>query len=336
MLAFCIEVNSNFMFKIKYKPPTKPSPPKPELIQYNDPPVADMAIILVYFNPCKYRRIIQNALTVKHLLDYAQIPYFIAEIKHDSDTNHLFCKSDNVFQYSSNSYLFYKENLIRIVETKLPDNFTKLCILDFDIFFDNPDWYSVVSEKLNSVQVVQPFTKAHFLNIDYSVHEVKTNCVDKKTRDPIDYATEHTGFVWAFTREWYRAYNFDDMFISAGGDTIFANNITKRSFTDLGSRFYYKYRLDAKLHTEDVSYDSCDLNVYHLNHGPLVNRQYVNINYNIDLVFQKNNIDSIETLMIRREDGILEYHEKYIELFNSVMLAYFKIRDDDKETKVSL
>jgi hypothetical protein len=216
------------MFKIKYKPQSKPSPPKPELIQYNKPPVADMAIILVYFNPCKYRRIIQNALTVKHLLDCARIPYFIAEIKHDSDINHLFCKSDNVFQYSSNSYLFYKENLIRIVETKLPDNFTKLCILDFDIFFDNPDWYSVVSEKLNSVQVVQPFTKAHFLNIDYSVHEVKTNCVDKKTRDPIDYSTEHTGFVWAFTREWYRAYNFDDMFISAGGDTIFANNITKR------------------------------------------------------------------------------------------------------------
>lgn len=319
------------MFKIKYKPPPKPKPivPKPELVQYNQPQTKDMAIILVYFNPCKYRRIIQNALTVKHQLDCAQIPYFIAEIKHDSDSQYLFHKSDNVFQCSSNTYLFYKENLIRIAETKLLDNFTKICILDFDIFFDNLDWYSIVSDKLNSVQVVQPFTKAHFLNIDYSVHEVKTNCVDKKTLDPIDYTAEHTGFVWAFTREWYKTYNFDDMFISAGGDTIFANNITKRVFTDIGSRFYYKYRLNAKLHTEDVSYDSCDLNVYHMNHGPLVNRQYANINLTISTVFSKNNIDSIETIMNRREDGILEFHEKYAELFNSVMLTYFKTRDDD-------
>lgn len=317
------------MFKFKIKQPEKPSLPKPELTQYNTPVTKDMAIILVYFNPCKYRRIIQNALTVKHLFDCAQIPYFIGEIKHDSDSQYLFCKSDNVFQYSSNSYLFYKENLIRIVETKLPENFTKICIIDFDIFFDNPDWYSVVSEKLNTVQVVQPFKKAHFLNIDYSVHEVKTNCVDNKTKDPIDYLVEHTGFVWAFTREWYKTYDFDDMFISAGGDTIFANNITKRLFSDIGSIFYYKYRVGVKLYTEDVSYDSCDLNVYHLNHGPLVKRQYVNINYNIDLVFSKKNIESIETVMIRRKDGILEYHEKYIELFNSIMLTYFKIRDDD-------
>ncbi len=319
------------MFKHKYKSPPKPSPFKPELIQYNKPPLGDMAIIVVYFNPCKYRRIIQNALTVKHQLDCAQIPYFIAEIKHDSDANYLFQKSDNVFQYTSNSYLFYKENLIRIVETKLPDNFTKLCILDFDIFFDNPDWYSVVSEKLNLVQVVQPFTKAHYLNIDYSVHEVKTNCVDNKTRDPIDYTTEHSGFVWAFTREWYRTYNFDDMFISGYGDTIFANNITKRGFTDVASIFYFKYRLGVKLYTDVVSYDSCDLNIYHLNHGPLVNRQYANINYNISLVFSKNNIDSIEKVLVRRDDGILEYHKKHHELFNSVMISYFKLRDDDSK-----
>ena len=128
--------------------------PKPKLIQYNRPVTKDMAILFVYFNPCKYRRIIQNVLTVKHQMDCAQIPYFIGEIKHDSDSQYLFCKSDNVFQYSSNSYMFYKENLIRVVEPMIPSSFTKICIMDFDILFDNPDWYSVVSEKLNSMKAI--------------------------------------------------------------------------------------------------------------------------------------------------------------------------------------
>ena len=98
-----------------FKKPSNSNLPKPHLIQYNTPDVKDMAIIFVYFNPCKYRRIIQNVLTVKHQMDCAKIPYFIGEIKHDSDSEYLFSKSDNVFQYSSNSYMFYKENLIRVI-----------------------------------------------------------------------------------------------------------------------------------------------------------------------------------------------------------------------------
>ncbi len=319
----------NFNFKKTFKS----NLPKPQLIRYNTPVTKDLAIILVYFNPCKYRRIIQNVLTVKHQMDCAQIPYFIGEIKHDSESEYLFSKSDNVFQYSSNSYMFYKENLIRVIEPLIPSCFTKICILDFDIFFDNPDWYSVISEKLNTVQVVQPFTHAHYLNIDYSVHQVKTNCVDKKTFELINYQDEHSGFVWAFTREWYKTYYFDDMFISGYGDTIFANNITKRMFTDIGSLFYYKYCVIVKPLVETVLYDSCNLNIYHLNHGPLVNRQYANINNILSVVFLKNNIESIDAVLVRRKDGILEYHEKYAELFNYILLTYFKTRDDDSMDK---
>ena len=317
------------MFKNRFKPLPKSLPPRQELIQYNTPVIQDLAIILVYFNPCKYRRIIQNVLTVKHQMDCAKIPYFIGEIKHDSDSHYLFSKSDNVFQYSSNSYMFYKENLIRVIESLIPSSFTKICILDFDIFFDNPDWYSVISRGLNSMQVLQPFKKAHFLNIDYSVHEVKTNCVDNKTTNTIDYTVEHSGFVWAFTRDWYKTYNFDDMGISACGDTIFANNITKRKYNDIGSFFYYNYRFNVKPYANVVLYDSCDLNIYHLNHGPLVNRQYTNINFVLNSTFVKYNIKSIDDVVIRRDDGILEYNKKYIDLFNNLMLEYFKIRDDD-------
>jgi hypothetical protein len=302
--------------------------PKPNLVQYNTPVTKDMAILFVYFNPCKYRRIIQNVLTVKHQMDCAQIPYFIGEIKHDSDSNYLFCKSDNVFQYSSNSYMFYKENLIRVVEPLIPSCFTKICIMDFDMLFDNPDWYSVVSEKLNSVKIVQPFKTANYLNIDYSIFESRTNCVDKKTFDPINYFFEQSGFIWAFDREWFSSYFFDDMTITGMGDTVFANNITRRSYNDAGS-FYVNFSSYIKPSTVNVPYGSCDLIVHHLNHGPLINRQYNNINQIFNSTFAQNGFKKIDDVLCRRDDGILEYKPEYLNLFNHIMLTYFKIRNDD-------
>ena len=308
--------------------PSNSNLPKPHLIQYNTPDVKDMAIIFVHFNPCKYRRIIQNVLTVKHQMDCAKIPYFIGEIKHDSDSEYLFSKSDNVFQYSSNSYMFYKENLIRVIEPLIPSCFTKICILDFDIFFDNPDWYSVISEKLNLVKIVQPFKTANYLNVDYSIFESRTNCVDNKTFEPINYKAEHTGFVWAFDRQWFSTYYFDDMIISGMGDTVLANNITKRPYNGSGS-FYVNFSSHINPSAVNAPYGSCDLNVYHLNHGPLINRQYNSINYILNLTFNQNGFKKIDDVLSRREDGILQYKPEYLPLMNSVLLSYFKVRNDD-------
>jgi hypothetical protein len=319
------------MFKIKLKKTDKPpSPilPKPDFVQYKEPQTKDMAILFVYFNPCKYRRIIQNVLTVKHQMDCAKIPYFIGEIKHDDDSSYLFSKSDNVFQYSSNSYMFYKENLIRVVEPLIPSCFTKICIMDFDIFFDNPDWYRVVSEKLNRVKIIQPFKTANYLNIDYSICDSKTNCVDKKTSDSIDYLVEHTGFVWAFDRKWFSSYHFDDIIISGMGDTVLANNITKRPYNGAGS-LYVNFSRNLKSSNVDVPYGSCNLKIYHLNHGPLINRQYNSINYILNSTFIKNGFKKIDDVLCRRDDGILQYKPEYLSLFNSILFSYFKIRNDD-------
>lgn len=318
------------MFKVISRKiePIKIESKKQKFIQYNEPFTKDMAIFLVYFNPCNYNRIIQNALSVKHFLDCAKIPYFISEIKHDSHSNYLFSKSDNVFQYSSNSYMFYKENLITTMEKKISVVFTKICIIDFDIFFDNPDWYSIISNKLNEVQVTQPFAKAHFLNHDFSIGQTKNNCIDAKTTNVINYKIEHTGFIWAFDRKWYIDYEFDDKFATGLGDTIFANNITKRIYNDFGSIFYHRFST-AKKYTEAVHYASCDLNVYHLNHGPLMNRQYSSINKMIFDIFIEHDIKTMDEIFIRRDDNILEWNLKYLKIFNDMMFEYFVNRNDD-------
>ena len=324
------------MFKLKtFK--SKPEPQqqsnctinndKLKLIHYNNPTLDDMAILLVYFNPCNYIRLSQNALLVKQLFDLAKIPYFIAEITYN-DSNYLFEPCDNIFHYSSNSYMFYKDNLIVTMEKKIPNNYTKLCIIDFDILFDNPNWYDIISVKLNSVNVTQPFKTAHFLNADFSICNIKSNCIDKKTTDCINYNLEHTGFLWGFNRIWFNNYKLNDLTITGLGDTIFANNITKRYFNDAISKFYYNISNDLR-YQEIVTYDSCDLNIYHLYHGPLQNRQYMSIHKIINDTFKNLNINKMDDILIRRSDNIIEWNPDYRDTFNTIMLNYFTIKNDD-------
>jgi hypothetical protein len=224
--------------------------------------------------------------------------------------------------------MFYKENLITTVEQRMPYKYNKLCIMDFDLFFDNPDWYSIISEKLNTVTVTQPFVRASWLNLDYTIAMTKTNCVDNQKKTTIDYRVEHPGFVWAFDREWFKEYNMGDTTINCFGDVIFANNITKRPNNDVGSYIYYKYSNDAK-YEKVVTYGSCNLNIYHLNHSPLNNRQYASINSALLKLFEKLNIENVDDVLMRRDDNILEWRPEYLDIFNDFMMKYFINRNDD-------
>ena len=285
-----------------------------------------MAIIFVYFNPCKYNRIIQNMLTVKFLFDAANIPYFIGEIKHNND-EYFFKKQENIFQYSSDSYFFYKENLINTIEKHIPYQFTKLCIMDFDILFDNSNWYKIISEILNHVNVTQPFKKAFYLNVDYTIIDIKTNCIDS-SNDFIDYTKEHTGFIWAFNRKWFCEYKLNDNCISSMGDTILSINITKKKDHNKSVKFYNLFG-NMKLYTNSVSYKSCDLNIYHLFHSPIINRQYIKLPVILIETFVSLKITSFDDVIIRREDNIIEWNKSYINIFNKIMLSYFISRNDD-------
>jgi hypothetical protein len=214
------------------------------------------------------------------------------------------------------------------MEKQISSIYSKICMIDFDIFFDNPDWYSIISDKLNRVSVTQPFTKAYYLNLDYSISTTRTNCIDKKTTDMIDYNIEHTGFIWGFDRTWFKNYKLNDKTITGLGDTILSNNITKRNDNDFGSRFYYQFSSEQK-YLDKTEYESCELNVYHLNHSPIVNRQYLSIHQILYNAFTKLNITNVDEILIRRDDNILVWNSTYLQIFNNIMFDYFTKRNDD-------
>ncbi len=297
--------------------------PKFELIHYNQPKNKDLAIMITFFNPCKSIRIQQNLLLVKHYFDLANIPYFIAELAFNNDKFFLE-KKDNILQLRSSSYMFYKENLINLLEKIIPEQYTKLCVMDCDILFDNPNWYHHISELLNTHKICQPFKNAIWLS--ESFRHTKSMPAFLITKDK----TGHTGFIWGFDRKWFQKYKLPEFAVIGGADVVFSSLFTKDNSMKLINNYSLKSFTKYKNSLSDInSVIVGDLTIYHLFHGTTINRQYLSRHDILNEELKKYNYDDIVNLIEYDDNGILQWKKECKDNMNKVMLTYFKNRSDD-------
>jgi hypothetical protein len=286
-------------------------------VRYAKPTYQDMIILIPFFNPCKSTRLLQNLLLVRHSLESAHIPYFIAEMAFGNEIHEF--SGPNVLQFRSTSYMFYKENLILSSEPLIPDEYTKLCIMDADIMFANPNWYDIVRCTLTSFNLCKPFSHAKLLNIDFTI-------LDDNFRVRSDCA--HPGFVWAYQRSWFQISGYIDLCIVGNGDCANVDHISEvASFPTLQ---YYKNEFPTMLPMPvQGSVGLCDLTVYHLYHGPKRLRQYHSRFEAIDILKKQLCLSYLEDAIVRKKNNILEWKDIYKDAFNTMFINYFQQRKDD-------
>jgi len=113
----------------------------------------DTAVCLVIFNPAESKRILMNYLYTVNLLTLQEIPWFTMELVFNEKDPEI-PVAPNVFHVRSNSYMFHKERMCRVMERKLPSKFTKVVFMDADLIFSKNSWYSDISNLLNTHDVV--------------------------------------------------------------------------------------------------------------------------------------------------------------------------------------
>jgi hypothetical protein len=290
-------------------------------LKYSEPLEKDMAIILVYFNTQQSLRIIQNLLYVKHMLDVAKIPYYIGEMSIQGSP-YLFEESPTIFHLQSNDIMFYKEVIINLIEPRIDSKYTKLCMMDADILFDNMNWYALLSAKLNHVTICHPFNSAVWLNISYnSIVRTNESCL----KNPLG----HVGLVWAFQRDWFSRYKFPNSF-NGGGDTVFKLAVCNKEACGLYP--YLANYLSNYINALPANITSAyleEVNVYHLYHGSLFNRQYVNRHVKFNTMLNKLHLSKLEDIVYYSEDGIVRWNPEHRDIFNAFMSDYLSARDDD-------
>lgn len=284
---------------------------------YQTPKTSDTAVILVHFNPAKSFRIVQNLLYVKQLLDNASIPYFIGELASVGDPFVFPTGMANIYQFRSGSHMFYKENLINCVISRAPA-YEKYVILDADVVFDEPGWVDAISEALHTYSVLQPYQFVHQLNIRFQVEATKASLCYTNGG--------HTGYAWAFRRDWWIKQGGLYMYaLIGGGDKCLAHTagielewIPKPYETDLsGGR------------PSDVSITYLPFTIWHLPHGSLLKRNYIERASRLQDAMRSLGIERLRDAVEINSDGVFEWKARYKQVMNTLMMNYFMGREDD-------
>lgn len=293
-------------------------------ISYQSPIKDDLAIGFALFNYTKSKRLVINYLYTLEKMKVANIPTFTIELVIEGQRPTI----KDAFHVYGTSYLFLKENLFRILETKIPEKYTKLLFLDADIIFDNPNWYNMLSESLDSYDIVHCFKNAQWLDITYTkfIQSEATSFVlaEDKPNTPLGKTNTghyHSGFGYAFTRSWYNAVGYIDKAIIGGGDLMFTYGIFGCKYPRQQGLSIYDSILEKwflNIQTARVSY--LPVTVYHLFHGSMKKRQYISRNE----IFKE--FENIEDAITTNNYGVYELLDKS---YNDLLLMYFSGRDDD-------
>jgi hypothetical protein len=300
---------------------------------YITPACKDVAVLLVFYNPVGFKRILNNMLYVIHTLKEKKIPYFVAECVFNNKKPQI---PDATLVVHSNSYMFYKEQLINNLEKLVPEQYTKLMIMDGDIMFDSPDWVDQISMSLDTNDIIQPFDKACWLmpgnkiirSWKYSYGYALTKNISIDYQNIHQY---HPGFAWAFKRSTFR--QMGGLYANAiigGGDMLFTFNF----FVDEIPEYWYK---DAMVTTMPIdawpAYHAnfkkiapklgiVEIRALHLFHGLSANRQYRTRYQKFAGMFDK----PWDHYIVMNKDNMTEFKDaKYREL----LLPYFKERNED-------
>lgn len=293
-------------------------------------PKKDMAICFVLFNPAQTKRILMNYFYVRNLFEQQGLPVFTLELVYKGRVPEI----PDAFHVNCDSTMFHKENLYRILETKIPCHYTKLAFLDADVYFQDPSWYTKTSEVLNKHDIVQPFETAHWLDLTYRNTILSRKAVASNEKNLWDFAF-HPGFAWCMRRDWYKKVGFFDYAISGSGDTLSSAAWLKKTFPpkfqSLPRPLVKQYKAYVSQATPRITYLK-GTEIYHLYHGSRENRQYAERHKMLDIQGE------IDDYIQKNAAGVFEWKDK--DKWNPLFLQYFKGRDDDSlsesEIKVQL
>ena len=279
----------------------------------------DMAICLVVFNPSKTKRILMNYFYAKNQFDLQKLPVFTIELIYNDQPHEI----PNAFHVKTNSIMFHKENLYRVLETKIPKKYKKLAFLDCDILFPDPSWYSKTSKLLDEYDVVQPFETAHWMDLTYTQIELSRKTVLEMHTHTWDFKY-HPGFAWCMTREWYNYSGFFDYAVSGSGDTLSSACWLQKkfpaNFQSLPKALKHEYSKFLNKSCPKITYLK-GVDVFHLYHGSRNNRQYSTRHSLLEVK------QDITDLLVINSDGVFEW--KHPERWNPIFLDYFENRRDD-------
>jgi hypothetical protein len=256
--------------------------------------MSDLWAITCYFNPMGYERRQSNyRLFRRHL----GVPLITVEWAWSRGAGFQLGPSDAdvLIQVMSPDLMFQKERLLNLAMQALPSSCRYVAQLDCDVVFSNADWPRATIDLLNEYPFLhllgtaydlgpndQPDPLAATRSLPALKSIVRSPCPQELLLENLRLKGYSNGFAWAARVELWRAHGFYDACIVGGGARaitlavygLFEAAVEHMHMNERWAQ-HYKAWAEPFHRTVQGRIGSVPCTVYHLWHGDLLNRRYV-------------------------------------------------------------
>jgi hypothetical protein len=194
--------------------------------------------------------------------------------------------------------MWQKERLLNVALQELPPACTKVLAIDCDLIFASSDWARRTSRILDTVALVQPFSRAFwtspgwqpgdstspsdvvFRSAAFLINEGMS--VDATLRGKGDEIRCAHGMAWAASRSLWETHGFYDANIVGGGDTSlfraafgYSDLVIERFAMNPRRARHFREWAAPLFETVKGGVGHVTGDMYHLWHGSFADRQYV-------------------------------------------------------------
>lgn len=245
--------------------------------------------ITPYFNPAKFETLPKNWSIFSNELKKNKINLLTIELSFDGTFD--IPLSNNVIKLNSNSIMWQKERLINYGISQLPQNCQSFAWLDCDIIFEQDDWVEQTINKLQEADVVQLFKKLYHLPVgeehfsgkylttyqgviwQYKIHK---NWLQRRKAKELPFS--HPGFGWAANKNTFPDGLYDKNIIGSGDTFMVDCMLDSWEIHGFAKKFTPKMKIHMSEWANNLPKLKCDYipqTIYHLYHGSLKNRAYM-------------------------------------------------------------
>jgi hypothetical protein len=183
-------------------------------IQPGAVPPPDLAVITSFYNPCGYRRPLENWQLFNRYMAAQGVALFTIELSFDGE--YQLPAGERMVRVRSDAVLWHKERCLNVLAAQIPEEYRYIAWIDCDFFFEKSDWHRQLVATLRRFKVAQLFSEYSHTDQLGRIEFTRPGCAATRT------ISNPPGAAWGARRELFDEFGLYDRLLTGGGDCIAA------------------------------------------------------------------------------------------------------------------
>ncbi len=251
--------------------------------------------VTTFFNPARFKSLLQNYFVFAENLKRQGVNLMTVECAFGDDAYEI-PEGPNVLRVRGKSVMWQKERLVNYAASRLPPECKYFGWLDCDIILTEDDWVGIAVDKLKKADVVQLFKKVIYLPQGHVAFNGKDKIMmvqglvwqklihnrwlERRKNRELSFSAP--GFAWAARRDFFADLGgIYDKNIIGSGDTFlvdcYFDSWEIHGFAQKFTPAMKSHMMDwaSRLKAKNPVLDYLPVDIWHLWHGSLKNRKYM-------------------------------------------------------------